>query len=74
LVANQRAIDTSIVIAHSAVEDPSGTLCDITPSETMYSYPFVRHVGTKAEFELIADKEPFFLEIPNSLLRKLGVI
>jgi hypothetical protein len=74
LVANQQEIDTSIVIAHSAIEDTDGTLCDITPSDAMCRYPFVRHVGTEVEFELIAGKEPFFLEIPNSLLRKLGVI
>lgn len=74
LVANQQAIDTSIVIAHCAVEDTEGTLCDITPSDAMYRYPFVRHVGTEAEFELIAGREPFLLEIPNHLLRRLGVI
>src|ERR1700738_3971108 len=50
--ANQGA--TSVVIAHSAVEEPDGTLCDITPSESKCRYPFVRHVGTEAEFELIA--------------------
>ena len=74
LVANQREIDTSIVIAHSAVEDIDGALNDITPNDAKCRYPFVRHVGTEAEFELIAGKEPFFLEVPNSLLRELGVI
>jgi hypothetical protein len=74
LVSNQRAIDTSVVIAHSAVEDTDGTLCDITPSESEYRYPFVRHVGTEAEFELIAAREPFMLEVSNSLLRELGVL
>jgi|KBSMisStandDraft_5_1062788.scaffolds.fasta_scaffold250264_3 hypothetical protein len=74
LVANQRDIETSVVIAHSAVEDTDGTLCDITPSESEYRYPFVRHLGTEAEFELIAAREPAFLEIPNLLLRRLSVI
>jgi hypothetical protein len=73
-VANQQEDDTSIVIAHSAVADTDGTLCDITPGESRYRYPFVRHVGTEAEFDLIAAKEPFWLEIPNDLLRELRVI
>jgi hypothetical protein len=71
LVADQGA--TSVVIAHSAVEDTDGTLCDITPSESDYRYTFVRHVGTEAEFDLIDGKERSMLEIPNRLLQKLGV-
>lgn len=74
LVANQAAIDTSIVIAHSVVADTDGTLCDITPTEAEFRYPFVRHVGTLEEFELIAGREPFTLEIPNALLRRLRVV
>jgi hypothetical protein len=74
LVANQRDTDTSVVIAHSVVEDTDGTLCDITPSESEFRYPFVRHVGSDAEFELIAGKEPYMVEIANSLLRQLRVI
>lgn len=74
LVANEREIDTSLVIPHCVVEDTDGTLCDITPGESVYRYPFVRHVGSLAEFELIAGKEPFMVEIPNELLRRLGVM
>jgi hypothetical protein len=74
-VANRQPIsDGTLVIPHSAVADTDGTLCDITPSELDVRYPFVRHVGTPGEFELIAAPEPFTLEVPNSLLRKLGVI
>jgi hypothetical protein len=71
-VANGGA--TSLVIAHSAVEEPDGTLCDITPSDSIYRYPFLRHLGTKDEFELIAGEEPFMREVSNGLLRELGVI
>lgn len=74
LVANQPHNDTTIVISHSVVADTDGTLCDITPSETEFRYPFVQHVGTNEEFELIAAREPAWLEVPNSLLRKLGAI
>jgi hypothetical protein len=74
LVANHRETDTSMVIAHSVVEDTEGRLCDITPNDAENRYPFVRHIGSDDEFELIAGKEPFLLEIPNSLLRQLGVI
>ena len=75
LVANQAEIDTSLVISHSVVGVPKdGTVRDITPNDAKYRYPFVRHIGTLEEFELIAGKEPFMLEVPNALLRKLGVI
>jgi hypothetical protein len=74
-VANRQPIsDGTLVIAHSAVEDTDGALCDITPSELDVCYPFVRHLGTLEEFDLIAEKEPFTLEVPNALLRELGVI
>lgn len=62
------------MIAHSVVAGTDSTLCDITPSELDVRYPFVRHVGTLEEFELIAASEPFTLEVSNSLLRRLGVI
>jgi hypothetical protein len=74
LVANQPHNDTTIVISHSVVADTDGTLCDITPNDAEFRYPFVRHTGTNEEFELIAAKEPFMLEVPNALLRSLGVI
>jgi hypothetical protein len=74
-VANRRPIsDGTLVIAHSAVADTEGALCDITPSELDVRLPFVRHLGTIEEFDLIAAREPFTLEVPNSLLRSLGVI
>lgn len=70
LVANRQPItDGTLVIAHSAVADVDGTLCDITPSELDVRYPFVRHFGTLEEFDLIAGHEPFMLEVPNHLLR-----
>src|SRR5271163_4324616 len=63
LVANRLPIsDGTLVIAHSAVADTDGTLCDITPSELEVRYPFVRHLGTTEEFELIAATEPYTLE------------
>lgn len=75
LVANRQPIsDGTLVIPHSAVADTDGTLCDITPSQLDVRLPFVRHVGTPEEFELIAAHEPFTLEVPNGLLRHLGVI
>lgn len=74
-VANRYPIsDGTLVIAHSAVADADGTLCDITPSELDVRFPFVQHLGTLEEFDLIAARETFTLEVPNSLLRKLGVI
>jgi hypothetical protein len=69
LVAQRKILDDTLVIAHSAVETPEGLLVDITPSESEFSYPFVRHVGTPEEFELIAD-DPFMIEVPNSLVRQ----
>ncbi len=75
LVANRQPIsDGTLVIPHSVVGDVDGTLCDITPSELEVRLPFVRHTGTLDEFGLIAEREPFTLEVPNSLLRRLGVI
>lgn len=74
LVSHQPTSDTSLVIAHSVVADIDGSLCDITPNDAMFRYPFVRHNGTRDEFEIIAAKEPFMVEVPNPLLRQLGVI
>lgn len=74
LVANQAETDTSLVIAHSVVKDTDGTLCDITPTDAFFRYPFVTHLGSLEEFNLIAAQEPFMLELPNALLRKLGVV
>jgi hypothetical protein len=72
LVANRQPIaDTTLVIAHSVVGAPDGSLHDITPSELDASYPFVPHTGTPEEFELIAASDPFMVEIPNDLLRDL---
>jgi hypothetical protein len=57
-----------LVIPHSAVGAPDGSLNDITPSELDVTYPFVPHTGTREAFELIAAVEPFTIEIPNRLL------
>jgi hypothetical protein len=40
------------LMAHSAVETEDGTLCDITPHQASFDYPFIRHVGTDEEFDL----------------------
>ena len=48
---------------------PDGSLVDITPSESEFDYPFVRHVGTSEEFELITTEPPRMVEAPNSLVR-----
>lgn len=69
LVANRPEPDTTLMIAHSAVEGTDGTLCDKTPSDFYARLPFVRRVGTLEEFELIAAHEPFMVETPNALLR-----
>lgn len=69
LVAQRPAFDDSLVIAHSAVETPEGLLVDITPSESEFAYPFVRHVGTREEFDLIANEH--MVEVPNFLVREL---
>jgi hypothetical protein len=75
LVANRQPIaDTTLVIAHSAVCAPDGSLNDITPSELDVRYPFVPHTGTPDDFELIAASEPYMVEIPNALLRQLSII
>ncbi len=75
LVANRQPIaDTTLVIAHSVVGAPDGSLNDITPSELEVSYPFVRHTGTLDEFERIAAAEPFMIEVPNAILRNLSMI
>jgi hypothetical protein len=64
-----------LVIPHSVVGTPDGALNDITPSETEYRYPFVRHIGTQDEFALIAASEPFTLEVPAQLVRQyLGIV
>jgi hypothetical protein len=69
LVAQRKLLDDTLVIAHSAVETPDGLLVDITPSESEFAYPFVRHVGTPEEFDLIA-ADLFMIEVPNSLVRQ----
>ncbi len=75
LVANRQPIaDTTLVIAHSAVGAPDGSLNDITPSELAARYPFVPHAGTPEDFELIAAREPYMVEISNVLLRRLLII
>ena len=75
LVANRLPIaDTTLVMAHSAVGAPDGSLNDITPSELNVWYPFVRHTATSDEFEIIAAFEPFMVEVPNSMLRELSII
>jgi hypothetical protein len=70
LVAQRKALDDTLIIAHSAVRTPDGLLVDITPSESEFRYPFVPHVGTPEEFELIAGSERFMVEVPNSLVRQ----
>jgi|SRR5580658_247092 hypothetical protein len=72
LVAQRKLLDDTLVIAHSAVETPEGSLVDITPSESEFAYPFVRHVGTPEEFDLIA-ADPFMIEVPNSLVRQFAL-
>lgn len=75
LVANRQPIaDTTLVMAHSAVGAPDGSLNDITPSALDDRYPFVPHLGTDQEFELIAAAEPFMVEVPNAFLRELSII
>jgi hypothetical protein len=75
LVANRQPIaDTTLVIAHSAVGTPDGSLNEITPSELDVRYPFVPHTGTLEEFELIAAADPFMVEVPNAVLRSLSII
>jgi hypothetical protein len=51
------------LMAHSAVETEDGTLCDITPYETSVDYPFIRHLGTDAEFELFGRVGHFDLPV-----------
>lgn len=53
LVAQRPILDDTLVIAHNAVGMPDGLLIDITLSEAEFSYPFVPHVGTFEEFDLI---------------------
>jgi hypothetical protein len=70
-VADRRPISNgTLVIPHSAVGGPDGSLNDITPSELDVRYPFVPHTGTPEEFELIAAAEPFTIEVPHRLLFK----
>jgi hypothetical protein len=70
-IADRRPLsDGTLVIPHSAVEAPDGSLNDITPSELDVRYPFVPHTGTREEFELIAAAEPFMIEVPHLLLRQ----
>jgi hypothetical protein len=69
LVAQRQMLDDTLVIAHSAVGTPDGLLVDITPSESEFAYPFVPHVGTLEEFDLIA-VDPFMVAVPNSLVRQ----
>jgi hypothetical protein len=64
--------DSTVILAHSAIEAPDGTLWNITAS----NYPrllFVRHVGPEADFNLIAHKQPFWVAVPNVVLRNLGL-
>jgi hypothetical protein len=63
----------TLVIAHSAVGAPDGSLNDITPSESEFAYPFVSHTGSREEFELIAAVDPFMIEVPNRLLDELAL-
>jgi hypothetical protein len=75
LVANRQPIaDTTLVIAHSVVGAPDGSLNDIRSSEIETSFPFVRHTGTLDDFERIAAAEPFMIEVPNAILRNLSMI
>lgn len=52
--------------AHSAVENESGELVDITPHDASADYPFIRHLGTEEEFKLIAARELGQIDIPAS--------
>jgi hypothetical protein len=58
------------LMAHSAVETEDGTLCDITPHEASINYPFIRHLGTDAEFELFGRVGHFDLPAHAWLRRK----
>jgi hypothetical protein len=69
LVAQRKILDDTLVIAHSAVGMPDASLVDITPSESDFTYPFVRHEGTPEEFQLIA-ADPHMVEVPNSFVRQ----
>ncbi len=50
----RQAIGCIQVMAHSAVEDESGALCDITPNDAARDHPFIRHSGTEQEFARFA--------------------
>jgi hypothetical protein len=39
--------------AHAVLEDPAGRLFDIAPSKASQRYPFLRHEGSKEEFDAI---------------------
>jgi hypothetical protein len=74
LVADRRPFsDGTLVIAHSVVRAPDGSLHDITPNELEISYSFVPHAGTPQEFELIGDavNPDGMVEVPHSLLYPL---
>ena len=69
LIADHRPnSDGTLVIAHSVVGAPDGSLNDITPSELDVAYPFVTHTGKNEEFDLIAGSERFMVEVPHPLL------
>ena len=60
--------DGMLVLAHSVVGAPDGSLNDITPREEAGPEAFVRHVGAPEEFELIASVEPFSVKVSYALL------
>ena len=54
---------------HSVVEIGDGSLVDITPHDAEFNYPFLRHIGTAAEFAAIAQKGN--LNIPLSVIENI---
>ncbi len=50
-------------LPHCALEDRSGVLVDITPHHASEDYPFIRNMGTRAEFMALMDGERFGLDL-----------
>jgi len=59
----RQAIGCIEVMAHSAVEDEKGILCDITPNDVGRDHPFIRHTGTEEEFARFAKVGSAFVPV-----------
>jgi hypothetical protein len=70
LVDHRPFSDGMLVLAHSVVEAPDGSLNDITPRESDAPEAFLRHLGTPTEFELIAAVAPFSVKVSYRLLKE----